>query len=709
MAHLDDTIRQETPPASAAGSEAAVRRIGPYRLLGVAGRGGTATVYEAVDDRVGRVVALKLLAPAPHLRAEDWEALVGRMQREARAIARLSHPNVALVLDVGTAGDIPEQQSHYIVMELLRGETLRERMDRVGRLTPADAAGILEQAAAGLDAVGAAGIVHRDVKPSNLMLVAPDDTVKLMDFGVARLADDTTVTRTGMMVGSPAYMAPELIRGEQGTEASDRWALGVVLYEMLSGRQPFAGDHIPAVLYQILHAELPPIEGLPASAQAVITRALERDPARRFATAAQMARAFRDALAGRPAVVPVAAAAAPEAAPVPTGPWAPYGAASDAPPPVFTRPIAPSPAAVTLGEAPVRRNSASSPLLPAAAVLAMLGIGGAFLLNGRHQERSPAPLPDGPAAATTGTASSAVKDPPYTATSTTAAVVADTAAGSKTSGTTSSTKAAPRPPAASRVATAPPGPRRTAQATPAALPTPARAPLVVASTPSPPPNPVKVVEVAPTPGPTVAPAAAGPTPRPARRRARTQVAQAPPPVPVPTPTPEPSATPTPAATPEPEAAAAPPALLPSRPEPEPDNRPALLPERPKDNKDTDNTARSSSRAAGRDDRRTLAGIWRGVHSRQPALLTLDPPDESGHFRGTLSVRTPSGNVLLAVSGQLRDDGTLTFTEERVVGSHARYAWDLGENEASIDPTTGTIQGEGRDARGRRYNFSFRRR
>ncbi len=270
--------------------------LGNYTLLREAGRGGMSVVYEATDDRMERRVALKVVTVPAHLSPKQYEELVARLRREARAIARLSHPNVVHVYDVGE-----QAGAHYIVMEFLDGQTLRERLDSEP-LSPEEAAGILDQVAAALDAVHAEGVVHRDIKPSNVMLL-PDGRVKLMDFGVARQTDDTLVTQAGMMVGSPAYMAPELINGGQASVSSDLWSLGTLLYQMLAGHPPFGSKNIPTVLYQVTHADPEPLKGAPPRVQKVITRALEKSPAKRFQSGREMAEAFRAAVAEMPSQV----------------------------------------------------------------------------------------------------------------------------------------------------------------------------------------------------------------------------------------------------------------------------------------------------------------------------------------------------------------------------------------------------------------------
>jgi len=261
---------------------------GRYRHLREIGRGGMSVVYQARDTETDRTVAVKILALPPALSPEQQAALIGRFAREAQAVSQLSHPNIVGITEVGTW-----QGTHFLAMEHLEGETLRARLDR-GPLSAAQAQGVVVQIASALDAIHAAGIVHRDVKPANVMLL-PGGAAKLLDFGIARHSDDATITSTGTIIGSPAYMAPEQVLGQKGTVSSDVWALGVLLYEMLSGRPPFSGDTIPSVLYQVTHTAPAPVSGLPGPLNKVLRRALAKDPQRRYPDAASLALALREA------------------------------------------------------------------------------------------------------------------------------------------------------------------------------------------------------------------------------------------------------------------------------------------------------------------------------------------------------------------------------------------------------------------------------
>jgi hypothetical protein len=274
------------PGAEHPSTLSAGKRLAEYELLRETGRGGMSTVYQARDLRLGRTVAVKVLAAPPALSSAQQSALIARLKREARAIAHLSHPNIVAIHDVGE-----QEGHHFIVMEFLQGTTLRDRLAR-GALSVAEAADILDQVAEALDAVHAQGVVHRDIKPSNVMIL-PDGRVKLLDFGVARHCDDATITQVGSIVGSPAYMSPEQVRGEEATVGSDMWALGVLLYEMLAGRPPYVGATIPSVLYQVTQENPAPPPGIPLPVQSVVRRALEKNPARRYRSARELASDFR--------------------------------------------------------------------------------------------------------------------------------------------------------------------------------------------------------------------------------------------------------------------------------------------------------------------------------------------------------------------------------------------------------------------------------
>jgi serine/threonine-protein kinase len=257
--------------------------IAQYRIEDVLGRGGMGVVYRATDTRLNRLVALKFLPPH---RWVDRQARA-RLLLEARAVAALDHPNICTVHEVG---ETPEGVL-FLAMPYYEGETLRERLTR-GPLNTGAAADIAAQAARALAAAHARGIVHRDVKPANLMLTSTG-SVKLLDFGLARLAD-ATVTASGQTPGTIAYMSPEQVRGERADVRSDLWALGVVLFEMLTGERPFRGDSEAAVLHAILHQHLDVRRAsaggraVPKAMARVVEQLLRKKPAERYQTANEL-------------------------------------------------------------------------------------------------------------------------------------------------------------------------------------------------------------------------------------------------------------------------------------------------------------------------------------------------------------------------------------------------------------------------------------
>jgi len=277
--------------------DAAPKRIAHYNLKREIGRGARSVVYEAQDMRTGQDVAVKLLSLSPAVTPEDAERLIEGFEREARIAARLSHPNIVHVHEVS-----PQQNRHFLAMEYLNGQTLRKRMSD-GALTPQEAAPILSQIAGALDAVHKAEIVHRDVKPANVMLL-PDGTAKLLDFGNARSGKDAALTPKGMSAGSPFYMAPEQIKGETGTAATDIWALGVLSYEMLTGHLPFDGLNVGGVMFQIMHEPPAPMPDLPPAVQKVLLRALDKRPSQRYPTAGAFVQALKLAYPRQAPVTP---------------------------------------------------------------------------------------------------------------------------------------------------------------------------------------------------------------------------------------------------------------------------------------------------------------------------------------------------------------------------------------------------------------------
>ena len=252
-------------------------------------------IFHATDETLGRAVAIKVL---DERHAED-QAIRERFTREALSAARLSgRPNVVTIFDVGESGGRP-----FIVMEYLSGGSLDDRV-QTGPTAPGQALDWLEQAAAALDAAHAEGVVHRDVKPANLLLDGADN-VHVADFGIASAAGMDSLTKTGTVIGTAAYLSPEQAQGSRATPASDRYALGVLAWELLTGRRPFGGDTPAAEAAAHVHADVPLIasqhDGLPEKLDAVFGRALAKDPAARYPSAAEFVAALRDAVhAGSP-------------------------------------------------------------------------------------------------------------------------------------------------------------------------------------------------------------------------------------------------------------------------------------------------------------------------------------------------------------------------------------------------------------------------
>ncbi len=276
----------DAPMADAGAGRGTGERVGPYALRREIGRGGMSVVYEARDTRTGETVALKLLSLPSALSAAEADGLVARFEREARTVSRLSHPNILCIHEIGAC-----QNTHFLAMELLQGQTLRERLAQKP-LALSEAYAVLAQVAGAVDAVHAAGIVHRDVKPQNVMLL-PDGTAKLLDFGIAHSVEEAAITSAGMIIGTPYYMAPEQVRGEPATTATDLWSLGVLAYELLAGYLPFAGPIVANVLFQVTSRPPAPTPRLPKSVSKVLRRALDKDPARRYLSAGALAAAIQ--------------------------------------------------------------------------------------------------------------------------------------------------------------------------------------------------------------------------------------------------------------------------------------------------------------------------------------------------------------------------------------------------------------------------------
>ncbi|HWN73059.1 MAG TPA: protein kinase, partial [Solirubrobacterales bacterium] len=269
------------------------------------GTGGMSNVYKATDRILERTVAVKVLAE--HL--SDDPRFVERFKREALAVAKLIHPNIVQVYDSGE-----DRGRRYIVMEYVDGRSGAQILQKQGPVEPQVAAQIGIQACAGLDYAHRRGIIHRDVKPGNLMIVGGpvgggEMIVKLTDFGIARAIEQTRITQVGSVVGTAAYLSPEQVRGEEATPATDVYALGVVLYQFLTGRLPYEGSSLAELaVRQQNEKPLPPStynDDVPEPLGAAVLRALEGDVNRRYASADELATGLRRGLEGEDVTLPL--------------------------------------------------------------------------------------------------------------------------------------------------------------------------------------------------------------------------------------------------------------------------------------------------------------------------------------------------------------------------------------------------------------------
>jgi serine/threonine-protein kinase len=278
---------------------------GRYETIDRLGSGGMSNVYRATDLILERTVAVKVLAE--HL--SDDERFVARFRREALAVAKLIHPNIVQVYDTGV-----DDGRHYIVMEYVSGRSGAQILQKQGPLDAETTAEVGIQACSGLDYAHRRGIIHRDVKPGNLMVVGGpvgggEMTIKLADFGIARAIEQTRITQVGSVVGTAAYLAPEQVRGEEATPATDVYALGVVLYQFLTGRLPHEGSSLAELaVRQQNERPLPPStynSEVPGTLGAAVLRALEGNPSRRYASADELAGGLQLGLRGEDVTLPM--------------------------------------------------------------------------------------------------------------------------------------------------------------------------------------------------------------------------------------------------------------------------------------------------------------------------------------------------------------------------------------------------------------------
>jgi serine/threonine protein kinase len=329
---------------------------GKYKIYDEVGSGGFATVYLGRNMDTNEIVAIKVLSRQYTAESQYVE----RFQREAGLAQRLQHPNVVHILDHGIEDGI-----HFLVMEFVEGLTLDKIIQRKGRLSVEETLSYTQQACAGLQAAYRAGVVHRDIKPANLM-ITPNGTVKIMDFGIARMESMAGLTQSGMFMGTPRYISPEMAKGAKADIRADLYSLGLLMYEMLAGVPPFDAENPWAVLRQQIEGDPTPLRqlrpDLPPWLEAIVSRAMAKDPAQRFQTPAEMLAGLKQHTA------------------TPTKGF-------------DTGPVVPPVAATVTGKAPARRGAPRGLVFGIAgvAILLALGLVAAFVLNPGGGKATPMP------------------------------------------------------------------------------------------------------------------------------------------------------------------------------------------------------------------------------------------------------------------------------------------------------------------------------
>ncbi len=350
----------------------ALQRLGKYEVRGILGKGAMGTVYDGFDAMIDRRVAIKTMNLPDPSDAEAQDELA-RFRREAQAAGRLTHPNIVGVFDYGE-----EPPLAFIVMEYAPGTELKKILDKGERLPPAEALRIMEGVLAGLQYSHERGVVHRDIKPGNVIL-SPDGTVKIADFGIARI-ESSSMTQAGTIMGTPAYMSPEQFMGQTVDARTDIYSAGVMLYQLLTGERPFDGG-MSAIMHKALNTEAPRPSDLsvtaPPALDAVVAKAMAKRPEGRYQSAAAFAAAIRTAMAGGGTAL-TDAFGADDATLVPVRPK------PATPPPPPSPPVA------------VAAAKSRAPLFAgvAVAVLAVAGAGGYFAFSFKAPEpAAPTPVP----------------------------------------------------------------------------------------------------------------------------------------------------------------------------------------------------------------------------------------------------------------------------------------------------------------------------
>ena len=274
-------------------------RLGRYEVVRELGKGAMGIVYLAKDPLIGRLVALKTIRPASHADDDETREFQQRFMREAQAAGILNHPNIVTVHDIGQDD---ESGMSFIAMEYVEGQNLKDVLAQGRAISFEEIGEIVAQVAEAIDFAHAKGIVHRDVKPANIILIE-GNRAKITDFGIAKIASGGgNLTSTGQFLGTPNYMAPEQIKGSPVDGRTDIFSLGIVFYEALTRRKPFGGDSLTTISYRIVHEAFQPLHEInpriPDGFEEIAARALAKDPARRYQRAREMANEIRGVVRG---------------------------------------------------------------------------------------------------------------------------------------------------------------------------------------------------------------------------------------------------------------------------------------------------------------------------------------------------------------------------------------------------------------------------